>query len=54
MKRSTAFLLSAVSLFFGVIIGFLISPVKHEIEIGNNIGDNIGNNNDNTHLPKKD
>lgn len=38
MAKKTAFLLSATFLFLGVIIGFLVSPVKYGVAIGNNSG----------------
>ena len=40
MKKSSVFLLSTTLLFLGVIIGFLSSPVKHGISIGNHSGNN--------------
>lgn len=43
MKKSTAFLLALNALLAGVLTGFLLSPVKHGITIGDNNG--IGNNN---------
>ena len=38
MKRSTAFLLAALTLMTGMVLGFLFSPVKGGIHIGNNSG----------------
>ena len=38
MKKSEVVLMSLCSFFFGVILGFLISPVKKGIDIGNNSG----------------
>lgn len=43
MKKSTAAFIAAISCLTGVIIGFLISPVKQGI--GNNCGNNSGNTN---------
>jgi len=37
-------LLALVFLFGGIIIGFLIAPIKKGISIGNNSGNNNGNN----------
>ncbi len=36
MNKLTAFLLATTSFLAGVIAGFLLSPVKHGINIGNN------------------
>ncbi|MDF2801374.1 MAG: hypothetical protein K0S61_1277 [Anaerocolumna sp.] len=41
MNKSTGILLSISSLLLGVIIGFLIAPIKGGI--GNNSGNNCGN-----------
>jgi hypothetical protein len=38
MKKSEVIIIGLCSLFVGVVIGFLISPVKKGIEIGNNSG----------------
>lgn len=38
MKKSTVILASLLGLFVGIVIGFLISPVKNGLEIGNNNG----------------
>jgi hypothetical protein len=35
MKKSTVFFISATMLLVGVIIGFLTSPVKRGISVGN-------------------
>ncbi len=40
MRKSTAILMSMVLFFFGIIIGFLISPIKKGIYCGNNNGNN--------------
>lgn len=40
MNKREAFFLSAFMLFLGVVIGFLCSPVKHGLSIGNNSGNN--------------
>jgi|WetSurMetagenome_2_1015567.scaffolds.fasta_scaffold303060_1 hypothetical protein len=36
MKKSTVFAISTICLLFGIIFGFLLSPVKHGI--GNDSG----------------
>ena len=38
MKKTTAILLSCSALLFGMVLGFLISPIKKGIEVGNNSG----------------
>ncbi len=38
MKKSTGFLLSTAMLLLGIIVGFLFSPVKGGLNIGNNSG----------------
>ncbi len=38
MKKTTAILLAFSALLFGVVCGFLISPIKKGIEVGNNSG----------------
>lgn len=38
MRKSTGFLLSAAMLLLGIIVGFLFSPVKGGLSIGNNSG----------------
>ena len=38
MHKSTGFLLSAAMLFLGIIIGFVLSPIKSGLSIGNNSG----------------
>lgn len=38
IKKSELILATLCSFFFGVIIGFLIAPIKKGIEIGNNSG----------------
>jgi hypothetical protein len=38
MNKREAFFLSAFMLFLGIVIGFLSSPVKHGLSIGNNSG----------------
>ena len=43
MKKSTAVLLALNALLAGVLTGFILSPVKHGITLGDNNG--IGNNN---------
>jgi hypothetical protein len=44
MKKLTAFLLSTALFFAGITIGFLLSPIKKGICIGNNSGNKGGNN----------
>jgi len=46
LKKLTGLLLALTSLFVGIILGFLLSPVKHGINIGNDSG--------NSHLPAKE
>lgn len=41
MKKRTGFMLSLIFLMLGIIIGFLISPVKQGF--GNNNGNNVYN-----------
>ena len=43
MKKSTAFSLGMIGLLLGIIIGFLMSPVKYGIDIGNNSGNVYSN-----------
>ncbi|HEX3037551.1 MAG TPA: hypothetical protein VHO94_00980 [Oscillospiraceae bacterium] len=38
MKKSTCFLLTALFFLLGIVTGFMFSPVKHGINIGNNSG----------------
>ena len=38
MNKGTAILLSVTMLFLGIIVGFLFSPVKGGVNIGNNSG----------------
>lgn len=38
MKKNQVFLISALFLLLGTVIGFLLSPVKFGINIGNNSG----------------
>ncbi len=38
MRKLTAFLMCTTLFSFGVILGFLLSPVKEGISIGNNSG----------------
>jgi hypothetical protein len=38
IKKSELILSTLCGLFFGIIIGFLIAPIKKGIEIGNNSG----------------
>jgi hypothetical protein len=51
MKKSVACAISLICLLSGIILGFLFSPVKHGIDVGNNSGNNSGNN---YHTGKKD
>ena len=44
MKRSTAFLFAALTLMTGMVLGFLFSPVKGGISIGNNNGNTTADN----------
>jgi hypothetical protein len=41
MKKSTVFLLSATFLLLGIVAGFLFSPVKHGVSIGNHSGNQV-------------
>jgi hypothetical protein len=43
IKKSELILATLCGFFFGVVIGFLISPIKKGIEIGNDSGNNCGN-----------
>lgn len=43
MKKSENIFMVAASFLLGVVIGFLISPVKHGINIGNDSGNDCGN-----------
>lgn len=38
MRKSTGILLSATMLLLGIILGFLLSPIKGGLSIGNNSG----------------
>jgi hypothetical protein len=38
MKKSTAILLSTMVFFLGIVLGFLVAPIKNGISIGNNNG----------------
>lgn len=38
MRKSTGILLSVVMLLLGIIMGFLFSPIKGGLNIGNNSG----------------
>ena len=40
MKKGTVFLLSLVSLFSGILVGFLMAPVKNGVRIIGNISGN--------------
>lgn len=40
MRKATGFLLSIIFLLFGVIVGFLIAPIKKGIYCGNNNSNN--------------
>jgi len=42
MKKATAFLLCATFFSFGMILGFLLAPIKKGISIGNNSGNIYG------------
>lgn len=44
MKRSEVILATLCGFFFGVIIGFLLSPIKKGLEFGNNSGNTTNNN----------
>jgi hypothetical protein len=46
MKKSNGFLLSAVFLLLGLVIGFLISPVKHGISFKNHCENQVLPNQD--------
>lgn len=52
MKKSEVVLMALSSFFFGVIIGFLITPVKKGIEIGNNSGNTTYNGYDEEEVKK--
>lgn len=47
MCKREALLFSAFLLFLGIVIGFLCSPAKNGISIGNNCGNNNANNSGN-------
>ena len=40
MKKGTVFLLTALSMLVGVVLGFLCAPIKGDVSVGNN---NCGN-----------
>jgi len=40
LKKSTCFLLTSLFFVFGIVAGFLLSPVKGGFNIGNNSGNN--------------
>lgn len=44
MKKSEVILATLCGFFFGVILGFLLSPIKKGIDIGNNSGNTTNNN----------
>ena len=44
MKNKEKVLLGLASFLGGVVVGFLISPIKEGISFGNNNGNNNGNN----------
>lgn len=44
MKKSETVLAALCCLFFGIVVGFLIAPVKQGIEIGNNAGNTTNHN----------
>jgi hypothetical protein len=43
MNKSESRILALCCLFLGIVIGFLISPIKKGIEIGNNAGNTTNN-----------
>jgi hypothetical protein len=43
MKKSEVVLASLCGLFLGMVIGFLIAPIKKGIEFGNNSGNTTSN-----------
>jgi hypothetical protein len=43
MKKSEVVLATLCGFFFGVIIGFLLAPIKKGIDIGNNSGNTTNN-----------
>lgn len=53
MRRATGFLLSIIFLLFGVILGFLIAPIKKGIYCGNNNGSGNSNANNPTYSKGK-
>lgn len=44
IKKSELILSVLCGLFFGVILGFLIAPIRKGIDIGNNSGNTTNNN----------
>lgn len=40
MNKMTAFLISTICFLLGLVLGFLIAPIKKGIQIGNNSGNN--------------
>jgi hypothetical protein len=44
MKKSDFILAGLCGLFFGIVLGFLIAPIKKGIDIGNNSGNTTNNN----------
>ncbi len=52
MKRSEIILSTLCSFLFGVVVGFLIAPIKKGIEIGNNSG-NTTNHYDNEEISEE-
>ncbi len=44
MKKSEVILATLCGFFFGVIIGFLVAPIKKGVDIGNNSGNTTNNN----------
>lgn len=44
MKKSEAILVTLCGFFLGIIIGFVVSPIKKGFDIGNNSGNTTNNN----------
>lgn len=54
MNKSTGILLALTGFFAGIILGFLLSPIKYGLKIGSNNGNDnyiYGTNNDKSSNP---
>ncbi len=54
MKKSTAALLSFCCFLLGIIVGFLISPIKDGVHCGNNNGNTTVYNSDKENVEDKE